>query len=298
MGKDNKVIFEYKIKNKPNYIPQGNEENIFMHAWKQRIPLILKGPTGCGKTRFVLHMAYKLNQPLITVSCHEDLTSSDLVGRYLLKGNETIWQDGPLSIAVRYGGICYLDEIVEARNDTTVLIHSLTDDRRVLYLDRTGEVLRAHPDFMMVISFNPGYQSIRKNLKESTKQRFSSIIFSHPDVKTEKRIIASETGLQEDISLTLAMIGEKIRNLQGYGLIEGASTRLLVYAGRLIQEGLNPWLACRTAITQTLTDDIEIMNSIEDIIKMFFEPDETDNIDGIQDNTAKSSDSSISVKNK
>lgn len=269
-----KEITEYRIGEEPNYIPQGNEEDIFMHAWKQRIPLILKGPTGCGKTRFVQYMAYKLKQPLITVSCHEDLTSSDLVGRYLLKGEETVWQDGPLALAVRYGGICYLDEIVEARNDTTVLIHSLTDDRRILYLDRTGEVLKAHPDFMMVISFNPGYQSIRKNLKESTKQRFSSIIFSHPSVEVETKIIASETGITEDESRTLAVIGEKIRNLQGYGLVEGASTRLLVYAGRLIKEGLTPWLACKTAITQTLTDDQEVMNSIEDIIRMFFEPDE------------------------
>ena len=275
MQKDNKKeIIEYRINDEPNYISQGNEEDIFIYTWKQRIPLILKGPTGCGKTRFIQHMAYKLKQPLITVSCHEDLTSSDLVGRYLLKGEETVWQDGPLTLAVRHGGICYLDEIVEARNDTTVLIHSLTDDRRILYLDRTGEVLKAHPDFMMVISFNPGYQSIRKNLKQSTKQRFSSIIFTHPTLEVEKRIIESETGLTEDESSTLAMIGEKIRNLEGYGLVEGASTRLLVYAGRLIKEGLTPWLACRTAIIQTLTDDQEIMNSIEDIIKMFFEPDE------------------------
>lgn len=274
MKNDNSVISEYRINEKPNYIPQGNEEDIFSYAWKQRIPLILKGPTGCGKTRFVHYMAYKLKQPLITVSCHEDLTSSDLVGRYLLKGDETVWQDGPLSLAVRYGGICYLDEIVEARNDTTVLIHSLTDDRRVLYLDRTGEVLKAHPDFMMIISFNPGYQSIRKNLKESTKQRFSSIMFSHPSVEVEKKIIQTETSLSEEMCTTLAMIGEKIRNLQGYGLIEGASTRLLVYSGKLIKEGLSPWLACKTAITQTLTDDVEIMNSIEDIIKMFFVPND------------------------
>jgi len=275
MQKNNKKeICEYRINEEPNYIPQGNEEDIFMHAWKQRIPLILKGPTGCGKTRFIQYMAYKLRQPLITVSCHEDLTASDLVGRYLLKGEETVWQDGPLTLAVRYGGICYLDEIVEARNDTIVLIHSLTDDRRILYLDRTGEVLRAHPDFMIVISFNPGYQSIKKSLKESTKQRFSSIIFSHPPVDVEEKIIATETGLSEDKSRILAMIGEKIRNLQGYGLVEGVSTRLLVYAGRLIKEGLSPWNACKTAITQTLTDDPEIMKSMEDIIRMFFKPDE------------------------
>ncbi|HHV59708.1 MAG TPA: CbbQ/NirQ/NorQ/GpvN family protein [Clostridiaceae bacterium] len=267
----NTVINEYRIKEKPNYISQDNEEEIFLSAWRQRIPLIIKGPTGCGKTRFLQHMAYKLNQPLITVSCHEDLTSSDLVGRYLLKGEETVWQDGPLTLAVRHGGICYLDEIVEARNDTTVLIHSLTDDRRILYLDRTGEVLKAHPDFMLVLSFNPGDQSIRKNLKESTKQRFSSIIFNHPSVEVEKKIIESETRLPEEMCETLAMLGEKIRNLQGYGLIEGASTRLLVYAGRLIKGGLSPWLALKTAVTRTLTDDPEVMNSIEDIIRMFFE---------------------------
>lgn len=267
-------IESYSMKEEPNYIAQSNEEEIFLYSWKQRIPLILKGPTGCGKTRFVQYMSYKLNKPLITVSCHEDLTSSDLVGRYLLKGEETVWQDGPLTMAVRNGGICYLDEIVEARNDTTVLIHSLTDDRRILYLDRTGEVLKAHKDFMMIISYNPGYQSIRKNLKESTKQRFSSIVFSHPSVETEEKIVSSETGVGEEHSHNLAMIGEKIRNLEGYGLVEGASTRLLVYTGRLIKEGLSPWYACKAAITQTLTDDTEIMDSVEDIIKMFYEPEE------------------------
>ena len=268
--KNNELIDEYRVKEKPNYIPQGNEEDIFMHAWRKRIPLILKGPTGCGKTRFIQHMAYKLHQPLVTVSCHEDLTSADLVGRYLLKGDETIWQDGPLTLAVRNGGICYLDEIVEARNDTTVLLHSLTDDRRMLYLDRTGEVIKAHSDFMMVITYNPGYQSIRKNLKESTKQRFSSIVFTHPAEETETKIIETESGLAGEMSSTLAKIGNKIRNLQGYGLIEGASTRLLVYAARLIKDGLHPRLACRTAITNTLTDDPQIMDSIEDIIRMFF----------------------------
>lgn len=265
---------EYIIEEKPNYIEQSNEEKLFCYAWERRIPLIIKGPTGCGKTRFIQYMAYRLRQPLITVSCHEDLTASDLIGRYLLKGDETVWQDGPLTRAVRYGGICYLDEIVEARNDTTVLIHSLTDDRRILYLDRTGEIIKAHPDFMMVLSFNPGYQSIKKNLKESTKQRFSSLIFDHPTKEVEAKIISSETGLSEDESTTIAIIGEKVRNLQGYGLVEGASTRLLVYAGRLIKEGLHPWQACKIAITQSLTDDPEVMNSIRDVIKMFYEPDE------------------------
>jgi nitric oxide reductase NorQ protein len=275
MGKDcDSAIDEYKVIEKPNYIMQGNEEEIFLHAWRKRIPLILKGPTGCGKTRFIQYMAHKLDAPLITVSCHEDLTSADLMGRYLLKGEETVWQDGPLTLSVRYGGICYLDEIVEARNDTSVLIHSLTDDRRVLYLDRTKEVIKAHPDFMMVITFNPGYQSIRKNLKESTKQRFSSLVFNHPDVDTETKIIVSESGLCEDTAGILAMIGQKIRNLQGYGLIEGASTRLLVYAARLIKDGLDPWDACAVAITHTLTDETEIINSITDIVRMFFDENE------------------------
>ncbi len=264
----------YMVKKQPNYICQGDEELLFTHCWEKRIPVILKGPTGCGKTRFLQYMAHKLRIPLITVSCHEDLTTSDLTGRYLLKGEETIWQDGPLTLAVRHGGICYLDEIVEARNDTTVSIHSLTDDRRILYLDRTGEVVEAHPDFMMVVSYNPGYQSIRKNMKESTRQRFSSLAFSHPPVHVEKNIIMSESGLDEDESIKLAMMGEKIRNLQGYGLAEGAGTRLLVYAARLITNGLDPWDACRTAVSGTLTDDSEMRNSIEDIIKMFYEPSE------------------------
>jgi nitric oxide reductase NorQ protein len=261
---------EFEIEEKPNYIAQTNEEELFKASWENRIPLILKGPTGCGKTRFIEYMAHKLKKPLITVSCHEDLTAADLTGRFLLKEDETVWQDGPLTLAVRYGGICYLDEIVEARNDTTVVIHSLTDDRRILYLDRTGEVIKAHPDFMMIISYNPGYQNVRKELKESTKQRFSSIKFTHPGIETETEIIKTETGLDEEQSLILAKIGAKIRNLQGYGLVEGASSRLLVYAGRLIKTGLSPWQACKVAITQTLTDDEEIMDSIEDVIKMFY----------------------------
>lgn len=272
------TVAQYVIKVPPNYICQGKEEQLFNCCWEERIPVILKGPTGCGKTRFLQYMAHKLNLPLITVSCHEDLTSSDLTGRYLLKGEETLWQDGPLTLAVRHGGICYLDEIVEARNDTTVVIHPLTDDRRILYLDRTGEVVEAHPDFMMVVSFNPGYQSIRKNMKESTRQRFSSIVFTHPPVNVEKKIIMTESGLDEDGSMKLAMIGEKVRNLQGYGLAEGAGTRLLVYAARLIATGLDPWDACSIAITRSLTDDSEISRSIEDIIKMFYEyPENTGN---------------------
>ena len=186
------LIEQFRVRRKPNYIPQGDEANIFRVAHKTRIPLIIKGPTGCGKTRFIEHMAHELSLPLITVSCHEDLTGADLVGRFLFKDEQTVWQDGPLTLAVRNGGICYLDEIVEARKDTTVIIHSLTDDRRILYLDKTGEVIRAHPDFMMVLSYNPGYQSIVKDLKHSTKQRFASLNFDHPAIEVESRIIESE----------------------------------------------------------------------------------------------------------
>jgi len=273
-GEDERRKLEgFRLKEEPNYIKQGNEGGIFQTAWEKQIPLILKGPTGCGKTRFVEYMAYELSLPLITVACHEDLTASDLTGRFLLKGGETNWQDGPLTLAVRHGGICYLDEIVEARKDTTVIIHSLTDDRRTLYLDRTGEVIDAHPHFMMVISFNPGYQNVRKELKESTKQRFASIHLGHPDVETETKIIRSETGLGEEESHTLAQLGQKIRNLKGHSLSEGASSRLLVYAGRLMVGGLDPWSACKHAITETLTDEAEMKNSLEDVISLFFSPD-------------------------
>lgn len=277
---NNEALVDFKLKQKPNYIKQGDEEKIFLSAWEKKIPLILKGPTGCGKTRFIEYIAYQLNQPLITVSCHEDLSAADLTGRYLLKNEETIWQDGPLTMAVRYGGICYLDEIVEARNDTTVLIHSLTDDRRILFLDRTGEVIRAHPDFMMVISYNPGYQNIKKELKESTRQRFGSINFQYPDEETERKIILSESGISKEDATMLSRIGSKIRNLKGYGLTEGASTRLLVYAGRLINNGLSPWKACRHALTEVLTDDKEMIRSIEDIIKLFYEKEDEESLTG------------------
>jgi len=261
---------QFIIKTRPNYIPQGNEEAIFRAAFNSQIPMILKGPTGCGKTRFVEHMAWELDIPLVTVSCHEDLTAADLVGRFLLKNDETVWQDGSLTLAVRYGGICYLDEIVEARKDTTVIIHSLTDDRRLLYLDKTGEVIQAHPKFMMVLSYNPGYQSIIKDLKESTKQRFASIIFDHPSIETEAEIIASESGLDVEMSHRLAEMGQKIRELKGYSIEEGASSRLLVYVGRLMKEGLTPLEASNTAITQTLADETEIRESINNIVRLYF----------------------------
>jgi len=260
----------FRIKDRPNYVPQDDEIRLFKHAFEQKIPIILKGPTGCGKTRFVEYMANRLNVPLVTVSCHEDLTASDLVGRFLFKSDETVWQDGPVTLAVRHGGICYLDEIVEARKDTTVIIHSLTDDRRMLYLDQAGEVVRAHPSFMMVLSYNPGYQHVVKDLKQSTKQRFASLWFDYPSVGTETRIITSETALDDERARRLAEMAQEIRNLKGYGLEEGASPRLLVYAGRLMGAGLDPVEACTTTISSVVTDDPDMARSVNDIIAAFF----------------------------
>lgn len=264
------LIDQFRIPFVPNYIPQGDEAETFKTANETNIPVILKGPTGCGKTRFVEYMAYQLGLPLITVSCHEDLTAADLVGRFLFKENQTVWQDGPLTLAVRYGGICYLDEIVEARNDTTVIIHSLTDDRRILYIDKTGEVIRAHEDFMVVLSYNPGYQSIMKDLKHSTKQRFVSLNFQHPLQDVEEEILHTETGLSPEECRKLAEMGGKIREMKGYGLDEGVSTRLLVYAGRLMKAGLPAIDACEAAVSQTLTDDPDILESIRSIVNLYF----------------------------
>jgi nitric oxide reductase NorQ protein len=262
-------MHQFYIRQAPNYIPHGDEAKVFAAAFRAHIPLIIKGPTGCGKTRFVEAMAHTLDLPLLTVSCHEDLTAADLVGRFLFKDNETVWQDGPLTLAVRHGGICYLDEIVEARKDTTVIIHALSDYRRMLYIDKTGEVVHAHPDFMLVLSYNPGYQSIVKDLKQSTKQRFASLIFSHPPVDLEAEIIRTETGLPQDESRKLAEMGAKIRELRGFGLDEGVSSRLLVYAGKLMREGLAPEDACAYAIGQTLTDEAEVMASVMDIVALY-----------------------------
>lgn len=268
--KEDILISRFRIKDKPNYIPQGDEETVFTAAFNSNIPLIIKGPTGCGKTRFIEYMAFRLELPLITVSCHEDLTAADLVGRFHLVKGETVWQDGPLTMAVRNGGICYLDEIVEARKDTTVIIHSLTDDRRMLYIDKTGEVIKAHKNFMMILSYNPGYQSIIKDLKESTKQRFASLIFGNPGAEVETDIIQSETGLSREDSRKLAEVGEKVRELKGFGLDEGVSSRLLVYTGRLMKKGLDPVSACTHGITCTLTDETEIADSITSIVKLYF----------------------------
>lgn len=259
-------IEQYRILREPFYAPVRDEIELFRTAYLSRMPLMLKGPTGCGKTRFVQHMAYQLKRPLITVACHEDLTASDLIGRYLLKGDETLWVDGPLTLAVKHGAICYLDEVVEARKDTTVVIHPLTDDRRILTIEKKGQIIEAVDEFMLVISYNPGYQSVLKDLKQSTKQRFLAIEFNYPPRDLEMRIIQHEAKAPEPLSASLVKVGEKVRNLKNHGLEEGVSTRLLVYAAQLIQRGVDPPTACRAAIIHPLTDDPEMQQSISEIV--------------------------------
>lgn len=260
------AIDKYRLEQEPYYLPIRNEREIFETAYKAKLPVMLKGPTGCGKTRFVEAMAYRLGRPLVTVACHEDLSATDLVGRYLLEGDETIWHDGPLTTAVRHGAICYLDEVVEARKDTIVLIHPLTDDRRILPVEKRGELLDAPDEFMLVISYNPGYQSVLKDLKQSTRQRFLSIEFDYPPGEAETQIVAREGGIDQQMARDLVKIGEKVRNLKGHGLEEGVSTRLLVYAAQLIARGVNPVLACETAIASPITDDLELQRSIREIV--------------------------------
>ena len=261
----------------PWYLPIHDEVAIFEAAWACRLPVLLKGPTGCGKTRFVEWMAHRLRGqqlagplPLVTVACHEDLTGTDLVGRFLIQGDETVWTDGPLTQAVRHGGICYLDEVVEARKDTIVLIHPVTDHRRVLPIDKRGETLAAHPDFLLVVSYNPGYQSVLKDLKHSTRQRFVSLEFDYPPRDRDAEIIRHESGVDVDTALLLATLGEKIRSLRGSGLGEGVSTRLLVYAARLIEQGLSPRRACTVGITQSLTDDPEMLRAVGEVVTALF----------------------------
>ena len=252
----------YRISSEPFYRPVESEIALFEAAHKSRMPVMLKGPTGCGKTRFVEHMAWRLGKPLITVSCHEDMTASDLVGRYLLDTDGTVWHDGPLTLAVREGAICYLDEIVEARQDTTVVIHSLTDDRRILPLEKKNEVVRAHPDFHVVISYNPGYQSVLKDLKESTKQRFGAIAFGYPSPEIEAEIVAREAGIDRRIAETLVRIAERSRNLKGQGLEEGASTRMLINSGLLIAAGIAVEAACQVAMVVPITDDPDLRDAL------------------------------------
>ncbi len=261
---------EHFISTEPFYLSSGDEVALFEAAFEARLPAMLKGPTGCGKTRFVEYMAWRLKRPLVTVSCHEDLFASDLVGRFLLRSDQTVWTDGPLTAAVRMGAICYLDEIVEARKDTTVVIHPLTDNRRLLSIDKKGELIRAHPDFMMVISFNPGYQSVLKDLKQSTRQRFAALVFDYPEADKEAAIVAREGGVDHDLAGRLVALAAKIRNIREHGLTEGASTRLLIYAAQLIRAGITPDRACRTAICQPLTDDERLLETLEELIGDIF----------------------------
>lgn len=246
----------------PFYSPSGAECALFDHAFRNQLPVLLKGPTGCGKTRFVAHMAARLGRPLYTVSCHDDLTAADLTGRYLLKGGETVWVDGPLTRAIREGAIVYLDEVVEARKDVTVVLHPVTDDRRVLPLERTGELLEAPSEFMLVVSYNPGYQNVLKTLKPSTRQRFVAIEFGFPDPDVEAGIVARESGLPKDRCVPLVRIANALRDLKGQDLEEGASTRLLVYAATLIRDGVKPAVAIEAALLQPLTDDPEVMKAL------------------------------------
>ena len=284
------AVEEYYALREPFYLPVGDEVALFTAAFSQQIPVLLKGPTGCGKTRFIEYMAWKLGRPLtiikdatdgesekthglplVTVACHEDLTASDLVGRYLLEGDSTRWIDGPLTRAVKAGAICYLDEVVEARKDTTVLIHPLTDHRRILPIEKRGQIVEAASGFLLVISYNPGYQSALKDLKHSTRQRFIAMEFGYPNREQETQIVAREAGISEDVAAELAKLGEKVRNLKEHGLAEGVSTRLLIYAGKLIAKGVAPREACRAAVVWSLTDDPELQRSIEEVVSSIFE---------------------------
>ena len=287
------AIEEFLVRSEPYYRPVGDEMEMFEAAYQQHIPVLLKGPTGCGKTRFVEYMAWKLGRPLtvikdnnreaqpmsegevrvplVTIACHEDLTASDLVGRYLLDSDGTRWIDGPMTRAVKAGAILYLDEVVEARKDTTVLIHPLTDHRRILPVEKTGNIIEADDRFLLCISYNPHYQSALKDLKHSTRQRFISIEFDYPPVDVEAEIVAKESGCSDVDAHALARLGEKIRNLREHGLAEGASTRLLIYAGRLMRQGIPARRACQVAIVWTLTDEEELQRSIEEVVHSIFE---------------------------
>jgi nitric oxide reductase NorQ protein len=257
---------QYVVEVEPYYREVGSETELFESAFRNQIPVLLKGPTGCGKTRFMEYMAWKFQRPLITVSCHDDLTTSDLVGRYLVRGGETVWVDGPLTQSVKVGGFCYLDEIVEARKDTTVVIHPLADDRRILPVEKRSEILKAPPEFLLSISYNPGYQSVLKELKQSTRQRFIALEFVYPHAELEKEIVTHESGIDEETARKLVSVGQKTRNLKDRGLVEGASTRLLIYAGKLISFGIEPKKACEVAIAEPLTDDHEMLGALSEII--------------------------------
>ena len=272
----NYKIEDYSIDKEPFYVPVSDEIQVFESAYNQKVPILLKGPTGTGKTRFVEYMSWyissnmKKSVPLITVACHEDLTASDLVGRYLIDSSGTKWIDGPLTRAVKSGGICYLDEIVEARKDTTVIVHPLTDHRRILTIDKLGEVVEAADEFLMVVSYNPGYQNALKDLKQSTRQRFVAIEFDFPTPEQEAKILKEEAGIDDSTADSLSSLGEKIRNLTDHGLSEAASTRVLISAGKLIKDGIAPRRACQVAVTWGITDDKKLYRSIEEIISAIF----------------------------
>ncbi len=270
MNQSNIDIEQYRIIEEPFYEIQADEVTLYEAAYAARLPVMIKGPTGCGKSRFIEHMAWKLGKPLITVACNEDMTASDLVGRYLLDANGTRWLDGPLTIAARIGAICYLDEIVEARQDTTVVIHPLTDHRRTLPLDKKGELVGAHPDFQLVISYNPGYQSLMKDLKQSTKQRFSALDFDYPNTEVEVAIVVKEAGIDKDNADKLVKVAHTARNLKGHGLDEGISTRLLVYAANLMNKGIDAKAACRMALVRPITDDADIRSTLDHAIDAVF----------------------------
>ena len=286
------IIEEYVLSDEPYYLPLADEIEIFEAAYHQRVPVLLKGPTGTGKTRFVEHMSWRLGEeltvaksaskvdassngspesiPLVTVACHEDLTASDLIGRYLLDRDGTRWQDGPLTRAVKSGGICYLDEVVEARKDTTVIIHPLTDHRRTLTIDKLGMVIDAASGFLLVVSYNPGYQNAIKDLKHSTRQRFVALEFDFPNEEQESKIIAHESNCNDEHAGLLAALGGKIRNLREHGLEEGASTRVLIYAAKLMNEGISPRRACQVAVTWGITDDAQVQRSIDEVVSSIF----------------------------
>ncbi|MBT8445664.1 MAG: CbbQ/NirQ/NorQ/GpvN family protein [Gammaproteobacteria bacterium] len=261
---------QHFVTDEPYYEATGDEVVVFEAAWNNQLPVLLKGPTGCGKTRFVEYMAWRLKRPLITVACHDDLTASDLVGRYLVRGSETVWVDGPLTSAVRSGSICYLDEVVEARKDTSVVIHPLCDDRRLLPIEKLGELIPAPPGFCLVISYNPGYQSVLKDLKQSTRQRFVALEFGYPDAALERQIIERESGVDAGFATQLVKYGGMTRNLKGSGLDEGASTRLLVNAAKLKAQGIDPVPAIDSAVAQALTDDEDILKALHELARSVF----------------------------
>ena len=270
MAVESQRVEDYRLAKEPYYLPLHNEVELFEAAYRARLPVMLKGPTGCGKTRFVEHMSWRLQRTLVTVACHEDLTASDLVGKYTLRGDETVWQDGPLTTAVKAGGIAYLDEIVEARKDTTVVIHPLTDDRRILPLERTGETLHAPANFMLVVSYNPGYQNILKGMKPSTRQRFVSLRFDFPEPDLERQVVIAETGIDALTATRLVNLAGALRALEDHDLEEAASTRLLVYAATLIKSGFDPLSACRAALVETLTDNEETAQALLEVVYASF----------------------------